>query len=77
MSLAALCSPAGKGLTAKGSLVCDVFMCFVTPSSGVVFDCIDSWSLPSFLLRQHLPEKLALLLGRQNKCQADIIETSN
>ena len=38
----ALWSPAGKG-----SLVCDVFLCFChfliwCPESGVVFDCIDS-----------------------------------
>ena len=50
---AALWSPAGKGWP-LGSLVCDVFLCFChfpiwCSGSGVVFDCIDSWSLPSFL----------------------------
>ena len=44
----------GKGLT-LGSLVFDVFLCFChfsmwCPVSGVVLDCIDSWSLPSSLL---------------------------
>ena len=39
-----------KGLP-LGSPVCDVFLCFChfpiwCPGSGVVFDCIDSWSLP-------------------------------
>ena len=38
-----------------GSLVCDVFLCFChfliwCFGSGGVRDCIDSWSLPSFLL---------------------------
>ena len=38
-----------------GSLVCDVFLCFCHfplwyPGSGVVLDCIDSWSMPSSLL---------------------------
>ena len=38
-----------------GFLVCDVFLCFChfpiwCPGSGVVFNCIDSWSLPSILL---------------------------
>ena len=36
-------------------LVCDVLLCFCYfpmwyPGSGVVLDCIDSWSLPPFLL---------------------------
>ena len=44
--LAALRSPAGKGLS-PGSLACDVFSCVIVtfpygvPESGVVFDCID------------------------------------
>ena len=38
-------------------LVCDVFLCFVffpmwCPGSGVVLDCIDSWSLPSSLSKK-------------------------
>ena len=41
----------GKGWP-PGSLVCDVFLCFChfpiwCPGSGVVFDGLDSWSLPS------------------------------
>ena len=37
------------------SLVCDVFLCFmslphIVVGSGVVLDCMDSWSLPSSLL---------------------------
>ena len=52
---AALRSSAGKGLTSWLSIVCDVFLCFChfptwCPGSGVVLDCIDPWSLPSFLI---------------------------
>ena len=44
----------GKSLP-LGILVSDIFLCFChfpigCPRSGVVFDCIDSWSLPSSLL---------------------------
>ena len=44
----------GKGLS-LGSHVCDVFLCFCDltmwcPRLGVVVDCIDSLSLPSYLL---------------------------
>ena len=44
--IAALWSPAGKGLT-SGLLVCEVFLCFChftmwCPGSGVVLDCINS-----------------------------------
>ena len=51
--LAALSSPAGKGLTSWLSCVCDVFLCFChfpiwCLGSGMVLDCIDSWSLASF-----------------------------
>ena len=54
--IAALWSPAGRGLT-SWLLVCDVFLCFChftmwCPGSDVVLDCIDSGSLPSFLLRK-------------------------
>ena len=44
----------GKGCP-LGSLVCDGFFSHIPmrwPGSGVVLDCIDSWSLPSFLLCQ-------------------------
>ena len=38
-----------------GSFVCEVFLCFChypkcCPGSSLVFDCINSWSLPSSLL---------------------------
>ena len=49
----ALWSPAGKGLTSWLSFVisiCDVVSHWY-PGSGVVLDCIDSRSLPSFLLK--------------------------
>ena len=47
--IAALWSPAGKWLT------CYVYLCFchfpmLYPGSGVTLDCIDSRSLPPFLL---------------------------
>ena len=32
-------------------LVCDVYCDFVTFPFGIVLDCIDSWSLPSFWIR--------------------------
>ena len=41
----ALWSPAGKGLTSWLSFS----LSHLYPGSGVVLDCIDSWSLPSFL----------------------------
>ena len=49
----ALWSPAGKGLTSWLSFVmsnCGVAISHWYPGSGVVLDCIDSGSLPSFLL---------------------------
>ena len=45
----ALWSPAGKGLTSWLSFVKLSFSHWY-PGSGVVFDCIDSRSLPFFLL---------------------------
>ena len=48
----ALRSPAGKGLTSWLSCVmsnCDVVTFHWYPGSGVVLDCIDSRSFPSFL----------------------------
>ena len=52
--LTALWLPAGKGLNSWLFCVWR-FLCFVTlpiwcPGSGVIFDSIDSCSLPSFLL---------------------------
>ena len=49
----ALWSPAVKGLTSWLSFVmfnCDLSLSHWYPGSGVVLDCIDSSSLPSFLL---------------------------
>ena len=43
----ALWPTAGKGLNSWLSFV--MSNCDLTPGSGVVLDCIDSWSLPSFL----------------------------
>ena len=51
--IAALWSPAGKGLTSWLLLVLFIVFCYFPiwyPSSGVVLDRIVSWSLPSFLL---------------------------
>ena len=52
--IAALWLPAVKGLTSWLSCVwCFTVFCHFPmwcPGSGVVLDCIDSWSLPSFLL---------------------------
>ena len=48
-----LWSPAGKGLTFWFSFAmsnCDVSPSNWYPGSGAVLDCIDSWSVPSFLL---------------------------
>ena len=49
----ALWSPAGKVLTSWLSFVtsnCELLLSHWYPGSGVVFDCIDAYSLPSFLL---------------------------
>ena len=49
----ALWSPAGKGLTSWLSFVMSNVKLSLShwyPGSGVVLDCIDSCSLPSFLL---------------------------
>ena len=49
------CTPAGKRLTSWLSFLmsnCDVVTFPLVPMSGVVLDCIDSLSLPSFLLSQ-------------------------
>ena len=51
--IAALWSPAGKGLTSSLLLVMFLYFCYFPmwyPGSGVVLDCIVSCSLPSFLL---------------------------
>ena len=62
--IAALWSPAGKGLTYW--LLFVMFNCdFVTFSCGMVLDCIDSWSVPSFLLNT-----LAWLICRQSPISA-------
>ena len=50
--IAALWSPAGKGLTSWLLLVMFIVFLFPMwyPGSGVVLDCIISWTLPTFLL---------------------------
>ena len=52
----ALKSPAGKGLPSWLSLWCLILKLSLShyyAGSGVVLDCIASWSLPSFLLLKH------------------------
>ena len=48
----ALWSPAGKGLTSWHLFVASncVLVTFPFPGSGVVLDCVDSWSLHAYLL---------------------------
>ena len=51
--ICALWSPAGKGLTSWLSFVVStvsLLLCHWYPRSGVVLDCIDSWSLHPYLL---------------------------
>ena len=50
--ICALWSPAGKGLTSWLSFVVSTVSLSLThwyPGSGVVLDCIDSWSLHPYL----------------------------
>ena len=52
--ICALWSPAGKGLTSLLSFVVSTVSLSLShwyPGSGVVLDCIDSWSLHPYLLR--------------------------
>ena len=52
--IAALWSPDGKGLTSWLLMVFLLYFYYFPmwyPGSGVVLDCIVSWSLPSFLLK--------------------------
>ena len=81
--LAALLSPAWKGLTSWLFCVCDVFLCFCDfpiwcPGSGVVFICIDSWPLPSFLLwkvlDKHAPSQDRGLVDIQNVIATGMIQ---
>ena len=54
--ICALWSPAGKGLTSWLSFVVSsesLSLSHWYPGSGVVLDCIDSWSLHHYLLVQH------------------------
>ena len=54
--ICALWSPAGKGLTSWLSLVVSSVSLSLShwyPGSGVVLDCIDSWSLHHYLLSQY------------------------
>ena len=53
-----LWSPAGKGLTSWLLFVVSSVSLSIShwyPGSGVVLDCIDSWSLPPYLLLQFWP----------------------
>ena len=55
--ICALWSPAGKGLTSWLSFVVSAVSLSLShwyPRSGVVLDCIDSWSLHLYLLWCHL-----------------------
>ena len=55
--ICALWSPAGKGLTSWLSFVVSSVSLSLShwyPGSGVVFDCIDSWSLHHYLLFFHM-----------------------
>ena len=57
MFIDALWSHAGKGLTSWSRLWCLIVKLSLShwyPGFGVVLDCIDSWSLPFFLLCGHL-----------------------
>ena len=57
MFIAAMWSPAGKGLTCWLLLVLFMYFCYSPiwyPGSGVVLDCRVSQSLPSFLLSNHI-----------------------
>ena len=52
--ICALWSPAGKGLTSWLSFVVSTVSLSLSkwyPGSGVVLDCIDSWSLHPYLLQ--------------------------
>ena len=65
------------------ALLCDVFLCFChfpiwCSGSGVVLDCIDSWSLPSFLLwkvlDKHAPSQDRGLVDIQNVIATGMIQ---
>ena len=57
--ICALWSPAGKGLTSWLSFVVSSVSLSLShwyPGSGVVLDCIDSWSLHHYLLQYEQPK---------------------
>ena len=59
----ALWSPAGKGLTSWLSFVVSTMSLSLSnwyPGSGVVLDCIDSWSLHPYLLCDNAQTRLSL-----------------
>ena len=68
--ICALWSPAGKGLTSWLSFVVSSVSLSLShwyPGSGVVLDCIDSWSLHHYLLlkssrKSHILRKFVILL---------------
>ena len=65
--ICALWSPAGKGLTSWLSFVVSSVSLSLShwyPGSGVVLDCIDSWSLqPYYFVANSLDTNLTALLG--------------
>ena len=84
--ICAFWSPAGKGLTSWLSFVvsnCNCHFPIWYPGSGVVLDCIDSWSLHTYLLYSSrcdmlnkdylLTYLLTYLLFPQNKCHVGYV----
>ena len=70
--ICALWSPAGKGLTSWLSFVVSTVSVSLShwyPGSGVVLDCIDSWSLHTYLL---CPSSKNLCI---NKCDMAVHQT--
>ena len=63
--ICALWSPAGKGLTSWLSFVVSAVSLSLShwyPGSGVVLDCIDSWSVHPYLLLLYVPAQEILVL---------------
>ena len=76
--ICAFWSPTGKGLTSWLSFVVSTVSFSLShwyPGSGVVLNCIDSWSLHPYLLNF----TLLLLLGIQKKCfdETVLLSTQN
>ena len=76
--LCALWSPAGKGLTSWLSFVVSTVSLSLShwyPGSGVVLDCIDSWSLHPYLLRL-ISVSLSYVLLTQKLCIYNVFVVS-